>query len=51
MGGVHRSCVETVKVGTETLEGLFDLNVALTEDTVRACCLGVSQTFNECALV
>ncbi|KAK9787273.1 hypothetical protein WJX73_008331 [Symbiochloris irregularis] len=45
--GCSRSCVETVKVGTETLEGLFDLNVALTEDTVRACCLGVAQTFND----
>ena len=38
------SAVDSVKIATETMEGLFDMHVALTEETVRACCTGVVET-------
>ena len=38
-----RSAVETVKIARETIEGLFNLQVGLAEDTIQSLCAGIAE--------
>ena len=35
--------METVKIARETIEGLFNLQVGLAEDTIQSLCAGIAE--------
>ena len=41
--------METVKIVRETLEGLFDLRLALPEEIVQAAASGLDRLLQQCA--
>ena len=45
-----RSAVETVKIARETIEGLFNLQVGLAEETIQSLCAGIADCISGCVI-